>query len=169
MSVDPNYVARCEVRELTGALPYKYWFRPSTGLSRSPHLNMETENISYDSLSNWSISQSFWSQENTNYVGEYFDKLDLESLEKEVAGDQASSEDGNNNLTKSTFKLEAVGKHKSPKRLSANARERRRMNRINCGYDKLRRVLPGTNEKLSKMEALQAAQHYILYLHKLLE
>ena len=129
---------------------------------------METENISYDSLSNWSISQSFWSQENTNYVGEYFDKLDLESLEKKVTGGEASSEDGNNNLTKSTFKLEAIGKHKSPKRLSTNARERKRMNRINSGYDKLRRVLPGANEKLSKMEALQAAQNYILYLLQLL-
>ena len=130
---------------------------------------METENISYDSLSNWSISQSFWSLENTNYVGEYFDKLDLESLEDEVTGDQASSEDGNNNLTKSTFRPEATGKHKSRKRLSANARERKRMNRINCGYDKLRRVLPGANEKFSKMEALQAAQSYILYLRRLLE
>ena len=130
---------------------------------------METENISYDSLSNWSISQSFWSLENTNYVGEYFDKLDLESLEDEITGDQASSEDGNNNLTKSTFRPEATGKHKSRKRLSANARERKRMNRINCGYDKLRRVLPGANEKFSKMEALQAAQSYILYLRKLLE
>ena len=130
---------------------------------------METENISLDSLSNWSISQSFWSLENTNYVGEYFDKLDLESLEDEVTGDQASSEDGNNNLTKSTFRPEATGKHKSRKRLSANARERKRMNRINCGYDKLRRVLPGANEKFSKMEALQAAQSYILYLHQLLE
>ena len=130
---------------------------------------METENISLDSLSNWSISQSFWSQENTNYVGEYFDKLDLESLEEEVTGGQASSEDGNNNLTKYTFRPEAAGKHKSPKRLSANARERKRMNKINCGYDKLRRVLPGTNEKLSKIEALQAAQSYILYLYQLLE
>ena len=130
---------------------------------------METGNISYDSLSNWNISQSFWSQENTNYVGEYFDKLDLESLEEELTGDQASSEDGNNNLSKSTFRPEATGKHKSPKRLSANARERKRMNRINCGYDKLRRVLPGTNERLSKMEALQKAQSYIFYLHKLLE
>ena len=130
---------------------------------------METENISYDSLSNWSISQSFWSLENTNYVGEYFDKLDLESLEDEVTGDQASSEDGNNNLTKSTFRPEATGKHKSRKRLSANARERKRMNKINYGYDKLRRVLPGANEKFSKMEALQAAQSYILYLRKLLE
>ena len=130
---------------------------------------METQNISYDSLSNWNISQSFWSQENTNYVGEYFDKLDLESLEEELTGDQASSEDGNNNLRKSTFRPEASGKHKSPKRLSANARERKRMNRINCGYDKLRRVLPGTNERLSKMEALQKAQSYIFYLHKLLE
>ena len=129
---------------------------------------METENISYDSLSNWSISQSFWSLENTNYVGEYFDKLDLESHEEEITGDPASSEDGNNNL-KSTFRPEATGKHKSPKRLSANARERKRMNRINSGYDKLRRVLPGTNEKLSKMEALQKAQNYIFYLQKLLE
>ena len=67
---------------------------------------MELENISYQSLTNWTISENFWSQENTNYVGEYFDKLDLESLEEEITGGQASSEDGNNNLKKYKQKLE---------------------------------------------------------------
>ena len=56
------------------------------------------------------------------------------------------------------------------RRLSANARERKRMNRINCGYDRLRKVLPGyQNCQLSKMEALQMAQSYIRHLQGMLQ
>ena len=55
------------------------------------------------------------------------------------------------------------------RRLSANARERKRMSKINSGYDRLRRVLPvGKNCQLSKMEALQMAQSYIRTLQVML-
>ena len=55
------------------------------------------------------------------------------------------------------------------RRLSANARERKRMSKINSGYDRLRKVLPvGKNCQLSKMEALQMAQNYIRTLQVML-
>ena len=56
------------------------------------------------------------------------------------------------------------------KRLSANARERKRMNKINSGYDRLREVLPTMHgSQLSKMEALQMACSYIVMLDKMLK
>ena len=56
------------------------------------------------------------------------------------------------------------------RRLSANARERKRMTKINCGYDRLRKVLPGYhNCQLSKMEALQMAHSYIRHLQQVLQ
>ena len=49
------------------------------------------------------------------------------------------------------------------RRLAANARERRRMDMLNKGFDRLRRVLPGLGpeRQLSKYETLQMAQSYI--------
>lgn len=57
------------------------------------------------------------------------------------------------------------------RRLAANARERRRMNGLNEAFDKLRDVIPPTNDehKLSKYETLQMAQTYIRALADLLE
>ena len=44
------------------------------------------------------------------------------------------------------------------------------MNRINCGYERLRKVLPGgKNCELSKMDALQMAQNYIRTLQVMLK
>ena len=44
------------------------------------------------------------------------------------------------------------------------------MNRINCGYERLKKVLPGgKNCQLSKMEALQMAQNYIRTLQIMLK
>lgn len=56
------------------------------------------------------------------------------------------------------------------RRLAANARERRRMNNLNEAFDRLRGVVPATDDerKLSKFETLQMAQTYILALHDLL-
>ena len=56
------------------------------------------------------------------------------------------------------------------RRTAANARERKRMTRINTAFGRLRQILPGqrTSRELSKMEALQAAQEYILRLADLL-
>ena len=56
------------------------------------------------------------------------------------------------------------------RRTAANARERKRMTRINTAFGRLRQILPGqrTNRELSKMEALQVAQQYILTLAELL-
>ena len=57
------------------------------------------------------------------------------------------------------------------RRLAANARERRRMDLLNQGFDRLRTVLPGLGPEtqLSKYETLQMAQEYIAQLTTLLE
>lgn len=56
------------------------------------------------------------------------------------------------------------------RRLAANARERRRMDALNVAFDKLRDVLPGTNNdvKLSKFDTLQMALTYISTLREFL-
>ena len=57
------------------------------------------------------------------------------------------------------------------RRLAANARERRRMDMLNKGFDRLRTVLPGLGpeRQLSKYETLQMAQSYISELQDLLD
>jgi atonal protein 1/7 len=57
------------------------------------------------------------------------------------------------------------------RRLAANARERRRMDLLNKGFDRLRQVLPGLGpeRQLSKYETLQMAQSYISELQELLD
>ena len=57
------------------------------------------------------------------------------------------------------------------RRLAANARERRRMDLLNQGFDRLRTVLPGLGPEtqLSKYETLQMAQEYINQLSQLLQ
>lgn len=60
------------------------------------------------------------------------------------------------------------------RRLAANARERRRMDSLNIAFNRLREVLPAAfhddgERKLSKMETLQMAQHYIDILIKIVE
>ena len=88
---------------------------------------------------------------------------------RDLENPEQVSQDGNNNVTNLTAGHQTDGNRKdNPKRISANARERKRMSRINSGYDKLRSVLPG-RRKLSKMEALQAAQGYILFLRDILQ
>ena len=57
------------------------------------------------------------------------------------------------------------------RRLAANARERRRMDLLNQGFDRLRGVLPGlgADNQLSKYETLQMAQENIRELTQLLK
>ena len=57
------------------------------------------------------------------------------------------------------------------RRLAPNARERRRMDMLNKGFDRLRTVLPGLGpeRQLSKYETLQMAQSYISELTELLK
>ena len=57
------------------------------------------------------------------------------------------------------------------RRLAANARERRRMDLLNQGFDRLRTVLPGLGPEtqLSKYETRQMAQEYINQLAQLLQ
>ena len=57
------------------------------------------------------------------------------------------------------------------RRLAANARERRRMDLLNQGFDRLRKVLPGlgSETQLSKYETLQMAQEYINQLTQILD
>jgi len=57
------------------------------------------------------------------------------------------------------------------RRVAANARERKRMDMLNKGFDRLRTVLPGLGpeRQLSKYETLQMAQSYISELNELLK
>ena len=51
------------------------------------------------------------------------------------------------------------------RRLAANARERKRANKINFAFNRLRKVLPGFHDReISKYEAIQLAQDYIKQL-----
>jgi hypothetical protein len=56
------------------------------------------------------------------------------------------------------------------RRLAANARERKRANKINFAFNRLRKVLPGFEDReISKYEAIQLAQDYIKQLMEVLE
>ena len=56
------------------------------------------------------------------------------------------------------------------RRLAANARERKRANKINFAFNRLRRVLPGfTDREISKFEAIQLARNYIAQLTAVLQ
>ena len=81
-------------------------------------------------------------------------------------------------LKKRTVKSSVLEKKKKlpeqvtkKRRLAANARERRRMDLLNKGFDRLRQVLPGLGpqHQLSKYETLQMAQSYINELDQLLQ
>uniref|UniRef100_A0A6I8S8F8 BHLH domain-containing protein n=1 Tax=Xenopus tropicalis TaxID=8364 RepID=A0A6I8S8F8_XENTR len=60
----------------------------------------------------------------------------------------------------------ALRRSKKSCRLAANARERKRMLSLNLAFDRLRSVIPTTQnkKKLSKSETLQMAKIYILML-----
>ena len=56
------------------------------------------------------------------------------------------------------------------RRLAANARERKRANKINSAFNRLRKVLPGFSDReISKFEAIQLARDYIAQLSTMLE
>ena len=56
------------------------------------------------------------------------------------------------------------------RRLAANARERKRANKINFAFNRLRKVLPGFNDReISKFEAIQLARNYIAQLTLVLQ
>ena len=56
------------------------------------------------------------------------------------------------------------------RRLAANARERKRANKINFAFNRLRKVLPGFSDReISKFEAIQLARDYIAQLSSMLE
>ena len=56
------------------------------------------------------------------------------------------------------------------RRLAANARERKRANKINFAFNRLRKVLPGFSDReISKFEAIQLARDYIAQLSTMLE
>ena len=69
------------------------------------------------------------------------------------------------------IKMELPESVMKKRRLAANARERRRMDLLNQGFDRLRGVLPGLGPEtqLSKYETLQMAQEYIAQLTQILD
>ena len=93
--------------------------------------------------------------------------LDLQpaTMSGRSGGKRKSSGSGSSGSLKSV--PETVMKKR---RLAANARERRRMDMLNKGFDRLRTVLPGLGpeRQLSKYETLQMAQSYISELQELL-
>ena len=75
------------------------------------------------------------------------------------------------NLIKKTESQDLPETVMKQRRLRANARERKRMDLLNQGFDRLRGVLPGlgAETQLSKYETLQMAQEYINQLTTLLD
>ena len=92
-----------------------------------------------------------------NYKGKSF----LKEIGKPYLNSSGKSKKSELNLPESVMKK---------RRLDANARERRRMDQLNQGFDRLRTVLPGLGPEtpLSKYETLQMAQEYINQLSQLL-
>ena len=94
---------------------------------------------------------------------QFDDTSSVQKLPNNMSTDHKQSQAKNN----SSATTKASGEQ-GPKRqrTAANARERKRMNRINEGYGRLKRLLPGQTaaRELSKMEALQVAHAYILQL-----
>ena len=86
----------------------------------------------------------------------------LEVIDKSILRSSGKSKKSELNLPESVMRK---------RRLAANARERRRMDQLNQGFDRLRTVLPGLGpeSQLSKYETLQMAQEYINQLSQLLE
>ncbi|KAG7272064.1 hypothetical protein CRUP_001829 [Coryphaenoides rupestris] len=78
-------------------------------------------------------------------------------------GDLAAWEDGDRRAVRR-------GTPQKPRRVAANARERRRMHGLNKAFDELRSVIPSleNEKKLSKYDTLQLAQIYITELSDLL-
>ena len=87
-------------------------------------------------------------------------------------GTKRKSSSGSSSTTTTTPTSKPVPENVMKKRrLAANARERRRMDMLNKGFDRLRTVLPGLGpeRQLSKYETLQMAQSYISELQELLD
>ena len=92
----------------------------------------------------------------------YNGKPELKNIAKPYSISSGKSEKSELNLPEFVMKK---------RRLAANARERRRMDQLNHGFDRLRTVLPGMGPEtqLSKYDTLQMAQEYIYQLSQLLE
>ena len=91
---------------------------------------------------------------------------------RKSSGSTTGSCTSNNNNNNSSNNNKPVPENVMKKRrLAANARERRRMDMLNKGFDRLRTVLPGLGpeRQLSKYETLQMAQSYISELQELLD
>ena len=97
---------------------------------------------------------------NQSSISEMRNMTENHKSDEETSPDKKSP-DSKVNIHKSSKKLPEVVAAK--RRLAANARERRRMDHLNKGFDRLRQVLPGLGpeHQLSKYETLQMAQSYI--------
>ena len=99
------------------------------------------------------------------------------SSESDKTDKKKRVDDNTKVITSKKVKMITAPGHQMPesvmrkRRLAANARERRRMDLLNQGFDRLRTVLPGLGPEtpLSKFETLQMAQEYIAQLTTLLE
>lgn len=98
------------------------------------------------------------------------------SSESDKTDKKKRVDDNTKVITSKKVKMITAPGHQMPesvmrkRRLAANARERRRMDLLNQGFDRLRTVLPGLGPEtpLSKFETLQMAQEYIAQLTQIL-
>ena len=98
------------------------------------------------------------------------------SSESDETDKKKRVDDNTKVITSKKVKMITAPGHQMPesvmrkRRLAANARERRRMDLLNQGFDRLRTVLPGLGPEtpLSKFETLQMAQEYIAQLTQIL-
>ncbi|QQP39355.1 Uncharacterized protein FKW44_020217, partial [Caligus rogercresseyi] len=103
-----------------------------------------------------------------------FDPKEEEQLDEDPYSSSSSLETPTSSSNSLKVKRKAVSVNDTilkKRRLAANARERRRMDMLNKGFDRLRGVLPGLgeNRQLSKYETLQMAQSYIGALTEILD
>ncbi len=116
----------------------------------------------------------------TTAPSSFFPASDISSgYDQHFYQDQYFTESSNANITSKSKKTQPTlsVEVKAKRRLAANARERKRMTKLNNAFERLRAVLPnpsslssrrssnGSDDRpLSKMEALQLAQTYIAEL-----
>ena len=98
-------------------------------------------------------------------------QVNVKEKQKVNTNSKSSSKNNPGKITKHLDISDLPESVMKKRRLAANARERRRMDLLNQGFDRLRKVLPGlgSETQLSKYETLQMAQEYINQLTQILD
>ena len=143
-------------------------FQPSTLSYSTPSMNI---NSNYNQTSPLNYQYSSADKENCppNSPNQNYSQVDSTVGQREFSPNLYSPKQNQNNSRK-TPKIPPI-EILQARRIAANMRERKRMNKINSGFHRLKRVLPGLdkNKDLSKFESLLLAQDYIKRLAAMLE